>query len=120
MRLAEFASAQDQLALWKLISDTVWSRLSKQSQSTPLPAQARPTPRPQAKPAPQRKSISKPNKLKARKVKPSSTTAKASRQTGRFKANPAKPTAQQMNPAMATRGIAAMNAPSKSPSIDAP
>ncbi len=69
MRLAEFASAQDQLALWKLISDTVWSRLSTQSQSTPLPAQARPTPRPQAKPAPQRKSISKPNKLKARKVK---------------------------------------------------
>ena len=89
MRLAEFASAQDQLTLWKLISDTVWSRLSTQSQSTPLPAQARPTPRPQAKPAPQRKSIS-------------------------------KPTAQQMNPAMATWGIAAMNAPSKSPSIDAP
>ena len=144
MRLAEFASAQDQLALWKLISDTVWSKLSTQNQqSTPPPARPRPTPRPQPQPAPQRKSISKPKKLKARKVKipappppkplpkpkplypakPLGTPPKpanASGQTGRLKANPAKVPAQKMNPAMATRGIAVMNAPSKSPSIDAP
>jgi hypothetical protein len=31
MRLREFASAQQQLALWKVISDTVWSTLQQQA-----------------------------------------------------------------------------------------
>jgi len=32
MRLVEFASAADQLALWKLISDTVWTSIAIQAQ----------------------------------------------------------------------------------------
>lgn len=31
MRLVEFASAQDQLALWKLVSDSVWTAISIQA-----------------------------------------------------------------------------------------
>lgn len=143
MRLTEFASPADQLALWKLISDTVWSKLSAQSQQ-PVPpsaqARPRPTPRPSAKPALQRKSLSKPKKLKGRKVKipappppkplpkpkplyPAKPVAKpltpanASGQTARFKANPAKVPAQKMNTAMATRGIAAMNAPAETSNL---
>ena len=30
MRLVEFASAEEQIALWKLISDSVWQSLSAQ------------------------------------------------------------------------------------------
>ncbi len=33
MRLQEFANAQEQLALWKLISDTVWDSISVQAQA---------------------------------------------------------------------------------------
>ena len=33
MRLYEFANAQEQLALWKLISDSVWDSISVQAQS---------------------------------------------------------------------------------------
>jgi hypothetical protein len=31
MRLVEFASAEEQLALWKLVSDSVWTALAVQS-----------------------------------------------------------------------------------------
>ena len=31
MRLVEFASAEDQMALWKLISDNVWSAINQQA-----------------------------------------------------------------------------------------
>ena len=33
MRLYEFANAQEQLALWKLISDSVWDSISVQAQA---------------------------------------------------------------------------------------
>ena len=33
MRLYEFANAQEQLALWKLISDSVWDSISDQAQA---------------------------------------------------------------------------------------
>jgi hypothetical protein len=33
MRLYEFANAQEQLALWKLISDSVWNSISAQAQA---------------------------------------------------------------------------------------
>ena len=33
MRLYEFANAQEQLALWKLISDSVWNSISVQAQA---------------------------------------------------------------------------------------
>jgi hypothetical protein len=32
MRLVEFASAEEQIALWKLVSDSVWSSLQQQQQ----------------------------------------------------------------------------------------
>ncbi len=32
MRLVEFASAEEQLALWKLVSDSVWQSISVQAQ----------------------------------------------------------------------------------------
>jgi hypothetical protein len=31
MRLHEFASAEEQLALWKLVSDSVWSAVAQQA-----------------------------------------------------------------------------------------
>ena len=33
MRLYEFANAEEQLALWKLISDSVWDSISVQAQA---------------------------------------------------------------------------------------
>ena len=32
MRVVEFASAEEQLALWKLVSDNVWSAIAAQAQ----------------------------------------------------------------------------------------
>ena len=31
MRLCEFASAEEQLALWKLVSDSVWASINTQA-----------------------------------------------------------------------------------------
>jgi len=56
MRLIEFASAADQLALWKLISDTVWRSINTQAQQ-------------QAQVAAQQKRVMKPKKKVASKVK---------------------------------------------------
>lgn len=56
MRLAEFTSAQDQLALWKLISDTVWSSINAQATQ-------------QAKAAAQQKRVMKPKTRVSNKVK---------------------------------------------------
>jgi hypothetical protein len=47
MRLYEFASAQAQLALWKLISDNVWSAINQQARDeTNLRAAAKSSSRP--------------------------------------------------------------------------
>ena len=56
MRLIEFTSAADQLALWKLISDTVWSSINTQAQQ-------------QARVVAQQKRVMKPKKKVASKVK---------------------------------------------------
>ena len=56
MRLVEFTSAEEQLALWRLISDTVWSSISAQAKQ-------------QARVADQQKRILKPKKKVASKVK---------------------------------------------------
>ena len=47
MKIAEIASAEDQLTLWKTISDSVWATIRQQAeaeavQHTPLPAQRPP------------------------------------------------------------------------------
>lgn len=56
MRLVEFASAADQLALWKLISDNVWSSINVQAKQ-------------QAQVAAQQKRIVKPKTRVASKAK---------------------------------------------------
>ena len=63
MRLYEFANAQEQLALWKLISDSVWDSISVQAQAQ---AQKRAKDAKAAKKAPK----SSPSKLSAKRVSP--------------------------------------------------
>jgi hypothetical protein len=63
MRLSEFANAQEQLALWKLISDTVWDSISVQAQAQ---EQKRAKDAKAAKKAPK----SSPIKLSAKRVSP--------------------------------------------------
>ena len=41
MRLDEFANAEDQLALWKLINDNVWQAIETQRQQQAREAQAK-------------------------------------------------------------------------------
>ena len=126
MRLVEFASAADQLALWKLISDTVWSSINTQAQQ-------------QARVAAQQKRVMKPKKKVASKVKiPRAPAAKPLPQPkplypAKAQAVPApkaisnkrlaaQSTAKSPNPSTATndsgsvaRGIVAMNAPANFP-----
>ena len=63
MRLYEFANAQEQLALWKLISDSVWNSISVQAQAQ---EQKRAKDAKAAKKAPK----SSPSKLSAKRVSP--------------------------------------------------
>ena len=63
MRLYEFANAQEQLALWKLISDSVWDSISVQAQAQ---EQKRAKDAKAAKKAPK----SSPSKLSAKRVSP--------------------------------------------------
>ena len=63
MRLYEFANAQEQLALWKLISDSVWDSISVQAQAQ---EQKRAKDAKAAKKAPK----SSPIKLSAKRVSP--------------------------------------------------
>ena len=125
MRLVEFTSAADQLALWKLISDSVWSSINTQAQQ-------------QARVAAQQKPVIKPKKKGASKVKiPRAPAAKPlpqpkplypaksksarqalANQATLLKRLPVQSTAKSPNPSTAkidggtvTRGIATMNAP---------
>ena len=124
MRLAEFASAQDQLELWRLISDEVWATLNAQTQQQAHQAQQ------QAWTAAQQKRVMKPKKRVASNVtipspppskplpKPKplypakSTAAKPSNsaQTAQQKVKSIKPISPVASKGMATRGIAKMNA----------
>ena len=63
MRLQEFANAQEQLALWKLISDSVWDSISVQAQAQ---EQKRATDANAAKKTPK----SSPRKSSAKRVSP--------------------------------------------------
>ena len=85
LRLVEFASAEDQLALWRLVSDSVWTSISIQAkqeakakaakqrkgrakQSVPkavAPVQPVPMPKPKSVPAPQPQTplMSQPNSV---------------------------------------------------------
>jgi hypothetical protein len=125
MRLAEFASAQDQLELWRLISDEVWATLNAQTQQQAHQAQQ------QAWTAAQQKRVMKPKRRVASKVtipsppppkplpkpkplypaKPTTDSPGNKGQTSQLSANSMKPISSVASKGMATRGIAKMNAP---------
>ena len=64
MRLEEFANAQDQLDLWKLVSEAVWAGINTQrQQQVQMAAQAKAQPNTRAKRAGARGSKAKPIKI---------------------------------------------------------
>jgi hypothetical protein len=138
MRLAEFASAQDQLELWKLISDAVWSKLGSQNQQqqqpppAPIPVRQPPLPKPRKRIKPKKtaarkinipkplppKPLARPKPLYPNKTiaaKPNPVKAKPGKLalTVQQSAKPTKASSPAANPNMTTRGIAAMNAPAE-------
>ena len=81
MRIAEIASPEDQLALWKMVSDSMWAAFSQQVPqgaagqvaptplaSTATPSRAKPTDRPIIKAARKLKEKPKPRTAKPRSV----------------------------------------------------
>jgi len=81
MRIAEIASPEDQLALWKMVSDSMWAAFSQQVPqgaagqgaltppvSTAAPSRAKPTDRPIIKAARKLKEKPKPRTAKPRSV----------------------------------------------------
>ena len=125
MRLIEFTSAADQLALWKLISDTVWSSINTQAQQQARVAaqQKRITkpkkklaskvkiPRaPAAKPLPQPKPLY-PAKAPAAKAVPAPQAKASKRLTAQSTAKSPNPSTAKVDAGAVTRGIATMNAP---------
>ena len=81
MRILEFASAEEQLALWKLVSDNVWGAISQQAKAE---AEQKALKKAQAKKAPKRKGmgmpppkfVPPPPKLPTPKPNPQLATAK--------------------------------------------
>ena len=61
MRLYEFANAQEQLALWKLISDSVWDSISVQAQAQEQ--KRNDLEKKQSKSAPRAKTVKKPKSV---------------------------------------------------------
>ena len=125
MRLIEFTSAADQLALWKLISDTVWSSINTQAQQQAQVAaqQKRITkpkkkvaskvkiPRaPAAKPLPQPKPLY-PAKAPAAKAVPAPQATANKRITGQSMAKSPNSSTTKIDAGPVTRGLATMNAP---------
>ena len=54
MKIVEFASAEEQLALWKLVSDNVWGAISQQAKAE---AEQKASKKAQAKKVPKRKGM---------------------------------------------------------------
>ena len=71
MRLEEFASAQDQLDLWKLVSDAVWAGINTQrQQQDQMAAQPKAQPKAQAKGSGPKGSKAKPIKIPVPRAPP--------------------------------------------------
>ena len=71
MKLEEFASAQDQLDLWKLVSDAVWAGINTQrQQQVQMAAQPKAQPKTQAKRTGAKGSTAKPIKIPVPKAPP--------------------------------------------------
>ena len=78
MRLEEFANAEDQLSLWKLVSDAVWAGINTQrQQQVQMAAQAKAQPKTKirAKQARAKGSTAKPIKIPVPKAPPKSVPA---------------------------------------------
>lgn len=81
MRIDEFASAEEQLALWKLVSDNVWSAISQQAkaeaeQKALKKAQAQKVPKRKGLGMPPPKLVPPPPKLPTPKPNPQLTNTK--------------------------------------------
>ena len=112
MRLEEFANAQDQLDLWKLVSDAVWAGINTQRQQQALmAAQPKAQPKTRAKRAGAKGSKAKPIKIPVPKAPPKPVPAP--QQKPAQAAAIAKPKGQVAVPAPAPLkpGIAAAQAP---------
>ena len=70
MRLEEFANAQDQLDLWKLVSDAVWAGINTQRQQDQIAAQPKAQPKAQAKGSGPKGSKVKPIKIPVPRAPP--------------------------------------------------
>ena len=70
MRLEEFANAQDQLDLWKLVSDAVWAGIKTQRQQDQMAAQPKTQPKTQAKGSGPKGSKVKPIKIPVPRAPP--------------------------------------------------
>ena len=95
MRIVEFASAEEQLALWKLVSDNVWGAISQQAKAE---AEQKALKKAQAKKAPKRKGMGMPPP-KFVPPPPKLPTPKPNLQL-----STAKPAAKSANPLQANRG----------------
>ena len=71
MRLEEFANAQDQLDLWKLVSDAVWAGINTQrQQQDQMAAQSKAQPKSRAKRTGAKGSTAKPIKIPVPRAPP--------------------------------------------------
>ena len=112
MRLEEFASAQDQLDLWKLVSDAVWAGINTQhQQQAQMAAQTKAQPKTQAKGSGPKGSTAKPIKIPVPRAPPKPVPAP--QQKPAQAAAIAKPKGQVAVPAAAPLkpGFAAAQAP---------
>jgi hypothetical protein len=112
MRLEEFASAQDQLDLWKLVSEAVWAGINTQrQQQDQMAAQPKAQPKTRAKRAGAKGSKAKPIKIPVPRAPPKPVPAP--QQKPAQAAAIAKSKGQVAAPAVAPlkQGIAAAQAP---------
>ena len=110
MRLLEFASAEEQMALWKLVSDNVWKAIAQQAREEaaeraekqrqaklkpkskavslpdPIPALP-PPPLPKPKPLYPNKPKANPNQTKPTAVQPKSTERSTASDNGKPQPN---------------------------------
>lgn len=119
MRLVEFASAADQLALWKLISDSVWRNINAQAQQqAKMAAQQKRVVKPKGKvaskvkipKAPAPKPLPQPKPLYPAKPKPVIPTINKRQSVQLGPKTPASST-EKIDGRVVARGIATMNAP---------
>ena len=112
MRLEEFANAQDQLDLWKLVSDAVWAGINTQrQQQVQMAAQPKAQPKTRAKRAGAKGSKAKPIKIPVPKAPPKPVPVPQQKPAqaaaiGKPKGQVAIPAAAPLKP-----GIAAAQAP---------